>query len=239
MNPTCSPIILGYGESPKERYCCPMAHWRKQNSRTQQIVPIDDQYHVWQKHERDRSEQLPDGWTYVQDDDSRGFVHKDAGLKGLESRYKHPVPIAQAAPIRPDFSVWNTSIHGTVRLASLRFDEARYGTLFQKWDLYTPSGEYAGRIWISDENKGPIVAKDECLVIAIMHTVVSVPNVGSKTVKDESEAKDHHTGAGSDGYVYVLWIDWEGDMAYRRGSGRIGYDVWKTLETKEIEIVLG
>lgn len=61
---------------------------------------------------------------------------------------------------------------------------------------------------------------EECVVIALCHGL------------------DYEDGR-QQPQVEVLWITWEGDVAYRRGTGQIPLSKWTALDAKEVEIVLG
>ena len=37
----------------------------------------------------------------------------------------------------------------------------------------------------------------------------------------------------------VLCIQWEGDIAYRRGLGRVERKAWERLSLEEIDVILG
>jgi Heterokaryon incompatibility protein (HET) len=40
-------------------------------------------------------------------------------------------------------------------------------------------------------------------------------------------------------FYYVMCIDWNGDVAYRIGLGRVGKEAWDALNTESIDVVLG
>ncbi|PSN64362.1 HET-domain-containing protein [Corynespora cassiicola Philippines] len=40
-------------------------------------------------------------------------------------------------------------------------------------------------------------------------------------------------------FYNVLWIEWKGDIAYRRGTGRVFADHWESIATEEIDVLLG
>lgn len=40
-------------------------------------------------------------------------------------------------------------------------------------------------------------------------------------------------------YLTVLWVQWEGAVAYRQACGRIERETWGDLELEEIDLVLG
>ena len=42
-----------------------------------------------------------------------------------------------------------------------------------------------------------------------------------------------------DEYVTVLWVEWEGVVAYRRACGKIKRKAWEGLNLEEIDLVLG
>lgn len=43
---------------------------------------------------------------------------------------------------------------------------------------------------------------------------------------------------GSEVY-YVMWIEWEDEVAYRRGLGRVERSAWETLDRQWVDLVLG
>lgn len=239
----CDPEVwdLTREQSRRERYCYPMARWRKRNQRTQQLVSVDDRYHLWQKYERDRSMPLPEGWTFIEEDVNSmgGFIHDDITTDGRQPQFYHPVPIAKPGPILPDLDVWDTLLYGTVRLASLRFDGPKAGKPVTRPGLHTASGESAGELWIHKELGEGLVAEDECLAIAMIHTVRLCPNETSGAFRDGGILEDHCGNPGPQGYVHILWIKLEHGIAYRLGTGRVTSSAWKSLNSKEIEIVLG
>jgi hypothetical protein len=40
-------------------------------------------------------------------------------------------------------------------------------------------------------------------------------------------------------YVTVLWVEWEGVVAYRQACGRVQRKAWESLELEQIDLVLG
>ena len=40
-------------------------------------------------------------------------------------------------------------------------------------------------------------------------------------------------------YVTVLWVEWDGVIAFRRTCGSIEREAWEALDLKEIDLVLG
>jgi hypothetical protein len=243
----CDPEVwdISRDQRLRERYCCPMARWRKRDSRTQQLVSVDDRYHIWQEFERDRNKEPPAGWTYIEEDVDymRYFVHKDVATEGLLTRFLHPVPVAKPGPILPDLEVWDTLIYGTVHLVSLRFDGPQAGIAVNRGavnrGLHTASGQYAGELWIHQAVAESLVAEDECLAIAMIHTVRIIPNENGVALKQNGTLEDHLYSPEIGHSVHILWVEWEDGVAYRRGTGRIRLDIWKTLDAREIEIVLG
>lgn len=45
--------------------------------------------------------------------------------------------------------------------------------------------------------------------------------------------------AGRYEYYYVLWVEWENDVAYRRGLGRVIKSVWESQAKEKIRLLLG
>lgn len=39
-------------------------------------------------------------------------------------------------------------------------------------------------------------------------------------------------------WVDVLWVEWKGQVAYRRGSGRVWMDAWERASPEEVDIIL-
>jgi hypothetical protein len=230
----------GDEEKSWERYCCPMARWRIRNSRTLEVVNIDDQYHLWQSFERDRSRPTPKGWEYSQSRGRSGYwVYFGVGLDDLWIFLNHPLPISELRPILPDLDAWDTLLHGTVRLAFLRFDAPQSDASGTATRLHTTSGQPAGELWLSQDVSENVTAEDECLVIAILHTVHIRPNWNSIEVSNSDDSKDRSYCSGAEGFVHMMWVQWKDEIAYRRGTGRMALSIWNSLDTKEIEIVLG
>ena len=40
-------------------------------------------------------------------------------------------------------------------------------------------------------------------------------------------------------WVNVLWVEWKGRIAYRRGIGKVWLDAWERSSLKDVAIILG
>lgn len=94
---------------------------------------------------------------------------------------------------------------------------------------------------IKPEELLPQHGSTDCELIAISKTRVQDWK-WAKGVLLEWELDEHPSAnAFDDVYEFynVLWIRWLDGIAYRRGIGRVSKEIWKGLESEELDINLG
>ncbi len=40
-------------------------------------------------------------------------------------------------------------------------------------------------------------------------------------------------------FCLVLWIEWQGNISYRKGLGRVSKEIWDDVSKGEVEVLLG
>jgi hypothetical protein len=80
----------------------------------------------------------------------------------------------------------------------------------------------------------------ECELVAISEGVADVRHRPSNPVTwPQIPGIVENTGVDDNYFFHVLWIEWKGDIAYRRALGQVAKGAWEKKCVREIEIVLG
>lgn len=172
------------------------------------------------------------------------WVFKHASDTDNEYWYPIPIPANNSPKSEPrPLSVSVPFISGRARrgwaIGGEKF-KAPYPTIY----LQDGSGKWIGAMQLHDDDNAWEPGANnaykwlELVEIARGQYPESFPHESFGPPKEGREARPRST----DGYVrfyFVLWIEWEGDIAYRRGLGRVEEEAWEALDLEEIDLMLG
>ena len=91
------------------------------------------------------------------------------------------------------------------------------------------------RRWHESEDTSSNCAKP----IAHRIEVVAINRVVEFSTRSKEAAEQGGPLITRQEYVTVLWVEWEGGVAYRQACGRIEREAWERLDLEEIDLVLG
>lgn len=209
---------------------------------------IGNTYHVWLNAKEDEIRGLP-GWKSSQKPEK--FTLKELGFH--KSSVSHAFPIANSRPVQSSPSpTWEPFLYARVQTAKFRFagqPDPSWGTV----GLMDSTGKSVGNLTAHDRggDHEPLGKKGrECCLMAVCEASVpewsyfigeihfitrsnySANNLAYPPAKPGKPFK----------WVDVMWVEWkdkEGQIASRRGVGRIWLDAWERASPKEIDITLG
>lgn len=231
----------------------PMVQWSKKRVDTGSMELINNRYHLWHMFENNANKTLPKDWK-------RDFIHGkmyyryDGDLprtyqNGLDFNYKHPLPVTSdtgSFSIPSDTIVSEPFLYGIVQstVCTLRESIERRPCLwgsskpkkFLLVNIYNRRGSWIGTMDTNITSCSAYTPGTECVVIAISRVTQERE---SWNEMEELITRPHLAAENSYEFIQVLWVSWEGSIAYRRGLGRIWEKAWKLEETSEIQIVLG
>jgi hypothetical protein len=232
----------------------PMVQWGKKRLDTGSMELINNSYHLWSMFENDASITPPKGWKREFFKDGEVYYRYDGDLprtyqNGLNFNYKHPLPItSDTGPfsIPSDIIVSEPFLYGIVQSITCTLGESieRRPPLWKRSkpntlllvNIHNRQGSWIGTMETNTTNSSAYTPGTECVVIAISHVTHKRE---SWNEMEELITQSHLAAETSYNFIQVLWVSWEGSIAYRRGLGRIWEKAWKQEENREIKIVLG
>lgn len=210
----------------------PVARYRLPSASDGDGTDFNGFYH-YQGMRADPHATLPNGWTRHTHLKGDYYAHTSKGDNDF--RYSYPLPIATSTVQKPtntpsspillctapiatlSFGPIEEHIHDASVSLSIFFNDHRIGamTLHEPYDRTAPE-------WKKNR---------VCEAVAISEA--EVPD-------DYGESKENGTADPGRGRIYnVLWIEWEGDVAYRKGIAAVGKDAWEGLEAEVRTFKLG
>ncbi|KAK7408643.1 hypothetical protein QQX98_009207 [Neonectria punicea] len=168
---------------------------------------------------------------------------KNAKHPEYEFRYPIPIPEPGSKPlvINPPF------ISCTTRRAYL-FPEERFHKFYGKAPMFSlrdESGRWAGTleplVRMSASADRMEMTEDEALE-AVEIARGCCPDTTAPKTGVEELGHPERPGAADDGwyhFYWVMWIEWEQGIAYRRGIGRVCTKVWEMQSKEDVDLMLG
>ncbi|KAK8879681.1 HET-domain-containing protein [Apiospora arundinis] len=236
----------------------PMLDWSLRDSVTSPPVriPRQNDWYEFRRQYMGKMDGLPLGWHCELDTDTHSLYYRHDYVipmpgEGNVVRFCQPVPIAsgigdQIAPGSEVGASYGRYLCAKARSAKLWLEPRQPRPGIDPLD----ESEFA----ISDGSRVPIgrLLVDE----AYHHGLVMSRLLGPETNGDGSRfpceiiaisrcvslwGRNSPFPPGEEVFTEynVLWIEWEGSVAFRRGMGRVSVDAWDSLEFKEIDLILG
>jgi hypothetical protein len=207
----------------------------------------------WSRHESTAG--LDAAWTRLFPDGCGSYVykHRDSLKSGHDQYWYYPFHIPSIKPSTPFFNppqmrylfcrTWKATVLACRREPSREeylVSEKGYLRMQEDVDgpeigiLKTQTDEQLSR-WSEPEES----SKDNAKPITHRLEVVAI----NRDVKFSNRNIEFATQGGSptkrEEYVTVLWVEWQGGVAYRQACGKIGREAWESLDLEEIDLILG
>jgi hypothetical protein len=239
----------------------PMVVWQKTNKQTREKRRIDNSYHAFQLMRKVPSVSLPAGWSRVKPsnltlnandypNDLWAFKHEDIP----NAEFIHPIPIP-LKPLAPNADSWSNYLTFQTARCFL-FSGDVLGTAHERkaWSkisnsmvpyclsflLIDSQRQWAGMIYSNFSNPKDLVPGQKCEVIIISGGVAQLDRDKSlKTWLEEWKVIDDINSEDTYEFYNVLWIEWKGEIAYRKALGRVWKSAWERQHVEEIDIMLG
>ncbi len=207
---------------------------------------INNTYHLWLNAEQGEVRKLP-GWRSTQQPEN--FTLQELGFS--EDHVSHPFPIANDLSVQPlPSSTWVPFLYARVQTATFHFaghPDPDWGTV----GVMESTEERVGNLHIHDSGgKDELLGTTgrECCLMAVCEA--EIPrwrqfigdihfSTGGSNYSANNLAYPQATPGTPFKWVDVLWVEWKGQIAYRRGAGRVWMDAWERASPKEVDIVLG
>lgn len=220
----------------------PCVTWFKIDINTSEKVRIPNDYARFRDDGLLGTITLPLGWSSHQDEHGSLYYYE---YDSAPSSYTFWYPIPAPRSIQPESDrqwgpvLYCKTLRGYLEMGSSLSQEEQSGRTYPMHSLNTSEGNWAGVIYLHRPPEGTNEQNQQCELVLIS---------GGFAVEDDEEQSDwipewnfaKRPRAGDFYYFYhVLWIEWQGNVAYRRGLGRVVQRVWDDLSKDEVEIFLG
>lgn len=225
----------------------PLVRWKKRVSRTNDFFPINNSYYEWERFAVDATNEPPEGWIRTPAPHNDGMHYTNDlfpqeqldpySSPGMRFALYQPVPLSQGPPVSSG-ECWDPLLFGRVALAKFALGEPLCQSYPLRLNMYDTKRQWAGVMIPSCSNMQEIGRDTECSVIAVCR---------AKRARDESSSQYfEEMGTRSEiatenpyEFIQVLWVEYEAEIAFRRGTGRVRANIWGEQIVQEIDIVLG
>jgi hypothetical protein len=232
-------------------FATPLTHWSYKQSITDVGVLIHNVWHEFKSRYSEGQLPCPPGWArhHVSEspnnDRSRTVMPRSQWFYKFKSEphaeFWYPLPIAQES-VKPALII-TPFISCITKRAWLVVSEPA-DTHYPMVSLRDATGRWAGVLqpdecYVKDENDN----QQQPLRGARLEFVEIVAGVSTKFQSLSETAGIHPEISSQIGdlyhYYYVLWIEWENGIAYRKGIGQIWKDMWEEQDREVIDLIMG
>ena len=217
----------------------PTVQWRNSinpTSNSSSVKTID--YPSWAKYRWGESEKLPIGWhRELYPDDTPYYTHETIPLV----RFRYPIPLENTDASKPTanrgrylrFKTQRTWLSVGQRIAEQPVEWTSSAAC-----LVDSNGDWAGSVRLSISQSDELPKGESCELIALSSGVAQ--NSGDYFGKlDEWLVPERPCESPLYEFYYVMWIERESGIAYRKAIGTVYKNVWESQRLEEVDIVLG
>lgn len=239
----------------------PMIAWSKIHKQTGEKHLINNSYHHFQRMRTDHSIVLQAGWSRVKPSnmplnllgcphDFRVFRHDS--IPDIE--FIHPVPIP-LRPLTPAREIWDSYLKFRTSRSFLSsgplLNAIPQGVAWSNvsddfvpkclaFTLTDESGRWAGMIYSNFSDREAVILGQQCEIIIISGGNARIDKNGQvKWWLEEWKCIDDLQDCDLYEFYNILWIERDGDIAFRKASGRVWKKAWDRQQVDEIDVTLG
>ena len=229
---------------PRRRDIFPCVTWFKIDMDTLEKAKIPNNYSEYLSDGLEGTVTLPFGWSSHLDKDDGPFYYR---YNKAPSSHTFWYPIPTVRTIQPASKrQWGPILdfkteRGYLEIGSALPQEEQNDDIetYPLYSLNTETGEWAGVIYVHNSPDNNRAQKHRCeLVLMSWGFAYEKNDEQGSWLPEWNFARRPRSG---DNYLFyhVLWIEWQGDIAYRRGLARVVQKVWDELSKDKVEILLG
>jgi len=235
-----SNLIFSY--KSRGRDILPCTTWFKIDINTSEKVEIPNDYHMFRYEGLMGTITLPLGWSSHQDEDDGPYYYKYDGAPSSHT-FWYPIPTVRSIQPASDRQ-WRSVLYcktwrGYLEIGNPFPQQEENDDTYPLHSLSTSQGKWAGIIYVHHPLESASKHDRLCELILIS---------GGFALEGDNEQRgwipewDFAQRPRSEDYCcfyHVLWIEWQGNIAYRRGLGRVNQKVWDSISKEEVEVLLG
>ena len=222
----------------------PCVKWFKVDMKSGEKAQISNNYAIFQSDGLEGTVILPPGWSSIRSDNDEDAFHYRYDKAPSAQTFWYPIPTVrseQPASPRQWGPILNfRTLRSHLIIGNALSSEEQNGNTYPLHSLHTENGSWAGILFVHH----PILERSEqrtrCELI-LLSGGFAFEDGGddvSWLLPEWNYARRPRSG---DYYLFyhVLWIEWRGSIAYRKGLGRVVQRIWDALPKEEVEVFLG
>lgn len=227
---------------PRVREIYPCVTWFKTDMDALEKFNIPNDYARFRSDGLAGTIKLPVGWGWQRDEDDDSYYY-DYNNAPPEYTFWYPVPTAQdiqpASDRRWGPILYCKTFRGYLRMGGPLPPQDESDENCQVYLLNNGEGTWAGIIYVHHSPESDSGQSQQCELVLIS---------GGWAAEDDEEARyyfpewlyeERPRSGDCYNFYHVLWIEWQDNVAYRKGLGRVVKKVWDDLPKDEIDLHLG
>ncbi|KAI1865308.1 uncharacterized protein JN550_008356 [Neoarthrinium moseri] len=195
----------------------------------------------WSRHTFDSEESIGSTEQYLWPDGCKDHVYRHNRYSGSILRpgdtWYFPFPVAEidesTQPCMPEQTPYIFCKTQVVEVWTYR---TSYGNMLS---LHGRLGDQVGELHLHNEDhlqRFPTAEADRTgTLIKLISISLSYSHSKTRDKKTGKWGKPHFR----ESHYRVLWVEWQGNVAYRLASGLVNETKWESLQPQEIDVVLG
>ncbi len=217
----------------------PLARWYKSREPASPRSPVENIYSSLQLNlDKSRPEQLPTGWNERQHPDGTFYyIHETVPTV----RFRYPIPLANenAGLLLNENGRY---LHFKSQRARLflgrELDDFRDNWTTFLACLVDSEGNWAGTIRLNIPRSDPL-PKELSYELIALYLAKAVNKGDYLGTLDEWKIPERPQDSEYYEFYYVMWIEWERGIAYRKAVGTVYKPVWENQIREDIDVILG
>ena len=230
-----------YRPRMREIYSC--VHWFKIDMDTFETVNIPNDYARFRSDGLAGTIKLPLGWSWHRDEDDHSYYYE---YDNAPPSYTFWYPVPTIRDIQPASDrqwgpiLYCKTFRGHLRMRGPRPPQEEDDEDLPIYLLNNGEGTWAGIIYVHRSPESASEQKQQCeLVLISRGWAVEDDDEDYSSCFPEWFYEERQRSGDYYEFYHVLWIEWQDNIAYRKGLGRVVKNVWDALPKEEIDLYLG
>ena len=230
-----------YRPRMREIYSC--VHWFKIDMDTFETVSIPNDYARFRSDGLAGTIKLPLGWSWHRDEDDHSYYYE---YDNAPPSYTFWYPVPTIRDIQPASDrqwgpiLYCKTFRGYLRMRGPRLPQEEDDKDLPIYLLNNGEGTWAGIIYVHHSPEIASEQNQKCeLVLISSGWTIEDDNEEHSSWFPEWFCENRPRSGDFYEFYHVLWIEWQDNIAYRKGLGRVLKQVWDDLPKEEIDLFLG
>lgn len=216
----------------------PLAQWYKSKEPTSSLYPVMNIDHALRLHHvKLQAERLPTGWSQGQySDGTFHFTHDTIPTV----RFRYPIPLKNESG-GPSINENGRYLHFKTQRSRLflgrEIADDRNNESTCVACLGDSKANWAGAIRLNTSRYDSLPRGQSFELIAL--SLAMADNSENEIYLDEWGIPERPRDSNFYQFYYVMWVEWEAGIAYRKAIGTVYKPVWERQVREDIDVILG